>query len=119
MSPEPGTDELARQGAELLGAGRHADALPVYRALVARDPGHRAHWINLGTLLRQEGRLDEALAAYIEAAARGERSASFLYNVGLLHEDRGDYDSARRVLADALAAAPGDVEIRLQYARCC
>jgi len=39
--------------------------------------------------------------------------------VGLLHQDRGDYESARAVLADALAKAPEDMEIRLQYARCC
>lgn len=96
-----------------------ADALARCQELTRLQPGHTAHWVNLGTLLRRLHRHEEALAAYIQAAARGEDSPSFLYNVGLLHQDRGDYDSARRVLADALQKAPEDFEIRRQYAQCC
>jgi len=112
-------NDLSQEAARLLAAGRDAEALPVCRELARRAPGEARHWVNLGTLLRRLGRLDEALAAYIEAAGRGETSPDFLYNVALLHQDRGDFDSARRLLADAVAAAPGDAEIRLQYARCC
>lgn len=110
---------LALRGQALISEGRDSEALPLYEQLIREDPAHSAHWINLGTVLRRLGRSDEALAAYIQAAARGENSPGFLYNVGLLHQDRGDYDSARRVLADAVTAAPDDVEIRLQYAQCC
>jgi tetratricopeptide (TPR) repeat protein len=115
----PDLTALARAAADLLRAGRDAEALAAWQELARLEPGNPRHWINLGTLLRAQRRLDEALAAYIEAAARGEASPGFLYNVGLLHQDRGDYASARRVLADALARAPDDVEIRLQYAQCC
>ncbi|MDH5255900.1 MAG: sulfotransferase, partial [Gammaproteobacteria bacterium] len=119
LNDPPETDDLARQGLALLKEARDSDALPVYQELTRRRPGHSAHWVNLGTLLRRLHRHDEALAAYIQAAALGEDSPSFLYNVGLLHQDRGDFDSARRVLADAARRAPGDSEILLQYAQCC
>jgi Flp pilus assembly protein TadD len=112
-------DALTRLGLALMAQSRDGEALAVYQDLTRLQPQRAAHWVNLGTVLRRLRRYDEALAACIEAAALGESSASFLYNVGLLHQDRGDYESARRVLADALEKAPGDAEIRLQYAQCC
>jgi tetratricopeptide (TPR) repeat protein len=120
MVKEPeNPDALARRALALLTEGRDRDALPLCEELTRQRPGHSAHWVNLGTILRRLHRHDEALAAYIQAAALGEDSPSFLYNVGLLHQDRGDFDSARRVLADAARRAPGDSEILLQYAQCC
>jgi Flp pilus assembly protein TadD len=112
-------DALASRGLALAGQDRAAEAAAIFRELTRLRPHQAGHWVNLGTVLRSLKRFDEALTAYIEAAALGESSASFLYNVGLLHQDRGDYETARRVLADALEKAPGDVEIRLQYAQCC
>lgn len=119
LNDPPDMDALALRGLALLREARDGEALPVFQELTRQRPGHSAHWVNLGTILRRLHRHEEALAAYIQAAARGEDSASFLYNVGLLHQDRGDYASARRVLADAARKAPDDTGILLQYAQCC
>jgi tetratricopeptide (TPR) repeat protein len=114
-----GADEATRTAIELLRQERHAEAVPLLTSLTRRQPGERAHWMNLGTALRATKRYDEALLAYAKAAALGESSADFSYNVGLLHVDRGDYESARSVLERAAALAPKDAEIQYQYAHCC
>ncbi|MEZ5564952.1 MAG: sulfotransferase [Gammaproteobacteria bacterium] len=119
MTPAESTEALAARGLSLLAQQQDADALPVFEELTQAQPRHIAHWVNLGTILRRLQRYDEALLAYAQAGALGERSANFYFNVGLLHQDRGDYDTARRVLADAMRAAPLDAEIRCQYAQCC
>lgn len=103
----------------LNGQQRFREAADGFAQLTRLEPAQRGHWMNLGTALRADGRLDDALKAYARAAQLGESSADFLYNVGLLHIDRSDYESALDVLARAAAAAPRDAEIRFQYAQCC
>ncbi|MFO1428170.1 MAG: sulfotransferase [Steroidobacteraceae bacterium] len=107
----------ATLGLALQFAGRFGEAEGVFAELAAAEPGEVAHWVNLGTARRCDGRPDEALLAYTRAAQLGESSADFLYNVGLAQIERRDYEAARGVLARARAAAPRDAEIRLACAR--
>lgn len=112
-------NDLTQRGLALLARQQDADAVAVFQELTRAQPRNVSHWMNLGTALRRLQRHDEALLACARAGALGEHSASFYFNVGLLHQDRGDYESARRLLADAMRAAPTDAEICCQYAQCC
>jgi Flp pilus assembly protein TadD len=112
-------DALSALGYFLHVARRFAEAAEIFRSLVDLQPQEPAHRMNLGTALRCAGRFDDALKAYAGAAALGAGSADFYYNVGLTHIDRRDFESGRAVLADAVALAPDDAEIRYHYAHCC
>jgi len=98
---------------------KHADSAAVYSKIAELEPGEPLHWMNIGTALRCDGRIDEALYAFARAAAIGAASADFYYNVGLAHIARDDFESARAVLQKALELDPGDAEIRYRYAFCC
>jgi tetratricopeptide (TPR) repeat protein len=112
-------DALGALGYFLHSTRRFAEAAEVFRSLVDLQREEPAHRMNLGTALRCAGRFDDALKAYAGAAALGARSADFFYNVGLTHIDRRDYESGRAVLADAVALAADDAEIRYHFALCC
>jgi tetratricopeptide (TPR) repeat protein len=112
-------DALGALGYFLHAGRRFTEAAEIFRSLADLQPDEPAHRMNLGTALRCAGRFDEALKAYAGAAALGGRSADFFYNVGLTHIDRRDYESGRAVLADAVALAPDDAEIRYHFALCC
>lgn len=112
-------EALGALGYFLHAGRRFGEAADVFRMLGDLQPQEPAHRMNLGTALRCAGRFDDALKAYAGAAALGLRSVDFFYNVGLTHIDRRDYESGRAVLADAVALAPDDAEIRYHYASCC
>lgn len=109
----------ANQAALLQRLGRYADALAVYRAMVAADaplpPAERAQVrVNQGALFRRLGDPYKALESYDEArsdfaAARdavGE--ASVLTNRGIaLALDLADYAAASAAFTEALAVATG------------
>jgi Flp pilus assembly protein TadD len=112
-------EALEALGFFLHSSRQYAESEEVFGKLIALRPAEPAYWMNLGTARRCSGRLDEALSAYAQAATLGADSADFLFNVGLTHIDRKDYESGRAVLANAVALAPDDAEIRYQYALCC
>jgi tetratricopeptide (TPR) repeat protein len=112
-------EALGVLGFLLHSAGRFAESEDVFAKLVDLQPAEPSQWMNLGTARRCAGRLDEALLAFANASSRGADSADFFYNVGLTHIDRKDFESGRSVLAQAVALAPDDAEIRYRYALCC
>jgi Flp pilus assembly protein TadD len=112
-------EALGVLGFLLHSAGRFAESEDVFTKLVELQPAEPSYWMNLGTARRCAGRLDEALLAFANASSRGAGSADFFYNVGLTHIDRKDFESGRSVLAQAVALAPDDAEIRYRYALCC
>jgi len=66
----PSSGELGAQsqrGKELMAAGRYAEAVPVYRGLVAAVPGNPGLLLNLGMALHLAGE-DEAAIAPLESA---------------------------------------------------
>jgi tetratricopeptide (TPR) repeat protein len=110
---------LAVLGGVLFSLARFREAESLFQELADRSPQTGSFWMNLGTARRASGKLDEALSAYARAAELGEKSADFFFNLGLTHLERHDYESARNVLAQAMALAPADAEIRLEFARAC
>jgi tetratricopeptide (TPR) repeat protein len=110
---------LALSGATAHAEGRYEAAERSFRALTGLQPGEARNWLNLGTALRGLAQYDDALRAYSNAHALGGTSADFCFNVGLTHLDRLDYEAARAVLAQGVALAPQDAEMRLQYAIAC
>jgi CHAT domain-containing protein len=70
---------LLERAQHLHRTGRHAEAVAVYRQVVARDPGVGSAWINLAMLLGKAGAQDQALRAFrrfLEVA--GPEDAPFL-----------------------------------------
>jgi predicted O-linked N-acetylglucosamine transferase (SPINDLY family) len=93
---------------ERLGEVRVAELIETLRRAVARAPGEAEHAVQLGNLLRSQGRFDEAIEAYREAVAREPVNvdarhllASALGRHGLREESRVHY-------LEALRLAPGD-----------
>ena len=107
------------RGAAAHGEGRYEAAERDFRTLTGLQPREAGHWLNLGTALRGLARYDDALLAYAKAHALGGATADFCFNVGLTHLDRFDYEAARAVLAQGVALAPRDAEMRLQLAKAC
>lgn len=110
---------LSVLGALLHDARRHGEAEQTFIDLIEIQPDEPAHWMNLGTTRRALENLDAALLAFTRAAQLGADSSDFHYNVGLTQLDRKDFEAARAVLEKAVALAPHDPEIRLQYATAC
>ncbi len=110
---------LAVSGATAHAEGRYAAAEASFRILTGLQPGEAGHWLNLGTALRGLAHYDDALRAYANAHALGGVTADFCFNVGLTHLDRLDHEAARAILAQGVALAPQDAEMRLQYAIAC
>lgn len=72
VAPSPSSDELAassRRGKDLMAAGRYAEAVPVYRAMVDAVPGNAGLLLNLGMALHMAGE-DEAAIAPLGAALK-------------------------------------------------
>lgn len=71
--PTPDASELARQAEEAMAQQRRGDAIRALRTLVRRYPNSsaaRAALLDLGRLLRADGRRDEARCAYRQLVAR-------------------------------------------------
>ena len=98
---------------------KHRESEQVYRVLANLQPSQPLHWMNVGTALRCDDRIDEALFAFARAAVLGADTADFYYNVALAHIGRDDYEAARSLLQKALTLAPDDAEVRYRYAFCC
>ncbi|MEM8962253.1 MAG: sulfatase-like hydrolase/transferase [Acidobacteriota bacterium] len=88
-------------------AGRYAEAVPVFRSLVADQPELTDAWVHLGTSLRRLGRLDEALEAYQRGLelSRGEGPVALLIARVLM--ELGRFDEAASHVELALEASPG------------
>lgn len=71
--PAAVAEPLAR-GETLYRAGRHADALPAFEAVLALDPGNPRAWLRIGNLRQTGGDDAGALDAYRSAAAAVARS---------------------------------------------
>lgn len=118
---EDPTAGLAARGRELMAIGRYAEAVPVYRELVAALPGNPGLLLNLGMALHLSGASREAvtpLAAALERQPASFPAALFLgaarlrsgqarAAIGPLQKAvglQGDHREARSLLVDALLA---------------
>lgn len=105
---EPAQDLLA-QAAALHRQGRRAEAIDLFRKILAERPEAAEGWYELGYLLRAEGLYEEALEAYGEALARGVRRPEEvrLNRAALLSDRLRRDDEAELELRAAIAIAPG------------
>ena len=64
-------------------AGRTEEAVPVYQALLERDPGNAQAQSSLALALAQTGQGDDALSIFDEIIARDDASALDYFNAGV------------------------------------
>ena len=102
------TQDLLAQAAALHRQGRRAEAIDLFRQVLAARPENAEGWYELGYLLRAEGRHQEAFDAYGEALARGIRRAEevHLNRAALLSDFLRRDDEAEAELRAALALSP-------------
>jgi protein O-GlcNAc transferase len=105
-----GADALIVQGNALEDAGQLAQAEALYRAAVAKAPGHARAHLNLGIVLAARGDEDGAIAAYERVLAIDPHHAFGNYNYARLLVLRGDTSRARALVAEALRAKPDFVQ---------
>ena len=86
--------------AQLLQAGRFADAAKALDAVVAADPGNWQAWRLLGDANLKVRQTDAALAAYEKLLALKPDSPQALYGIGvaraLLHDSAGAFESLKK-----------------------
>jgi tetratricopeptide (TPR) repeat protein len=87
-------------------AGRYAEAVEAYEALVAQSPADANLRASLAGALGALGRLDESLAQLDKALEIDPINAEAYHNRGVLYEKRGDRDAAAREYASALRYNP-------------
>ena len=98
---------IARAG-DLRRAGRVAEAIGAYEAVLARRPALPDSWYNLALMYRRARRFDEALAAYDQALAQGLSGPEEAHlNRGVIYaDDLRRPDLAEQELAAALKLNP-------------
>jgi len=101
-------ESLLSQAAELRRAGRIAEAIAAYEALLALKADLPDSWYNLALLQRRARRPEAALAAYAQALAHGLSGPEEAHlNRGvILADDLRRPDDAERELAAALKLNP-------------
>ena len=82
----------------------------LWRATLAQNPGSFLANNNLGTLLRQSGRVDEAITHYQAALLVEPDDESIHFNLAKAYFQRGMFDQAILQFQRALQIAPADME---------
>jgi tetratricopeptide (TPR) repeat protein len=130
---------LARQG-------RLSDADPLYRKAAELDPSHKEALLELASLYEQSNQNKEAIALYeqftdnpiarerlgelllesgqaaaaiphLEAAVASSATSANRYALAMAYITQKEYAKAESLFTDALKAEPGDVQLRMNYAR--
>lgn len=92
---------------------RPAEAMPIFEALVAAEPGVPEHWTNLGNCLCELERETDALAPLQRAFQMGDRSAAVFFALARAELAHGRPLPALTCIDRALADVPLDPEFRV------
>lgn len=114
-------DRLMMQGIELHHAGRGAEAMQAYRAVIARRPGMALAYRRLAFLQWDAGRPAEAIATLRTALERNGPDIEAEIKLGTYLAESGDVAAALPILERATTAAPDHAEglnaLGIAYAR--
>jgi uncharacterized membrane protein (UPF0127 family)/tetratricopeptide (TPR) repeat protein len=110
--PAAGADPRLADAEQLYRDGRYAEALPLFRAIVASDPAHAHAWLRIGNLMHRKRDWFDALTAYRRAARPGADAVireKAVYNVALLNLElaRQALKRLERLRSDQTASAAG------------
>jgi tetratricopeptide (TPR) repeat protein len=105
-SSEPTIDDAIA----LHAAGRLADAEPIYRAILQREPDHAGCLHRLGVICFQRGEHAGALALIDAAVAKTPNDAALHNNRGIVLKHMNRLDEAIASYDRAIALAPDDAE---------
>jgi protein O-GlcNAc transferase len=97
---------VKEQGDEHLKAGRYGDAERCYRQVMESDARYPAALINLGFVLREQGRIHEAREALERAVRVAAEDADSHYLLGSILETTGPRDAEVSHLQKAIALRP-------------
>lgn len=106
---EPGSLSSAEDKAsEALKRGDASAAIPLLKALIAKNPNDPSPLYNLGMLYSDQGRLEQAEALLRQAAALDSDNPHIVVALGVVHAREGDLKAAVETLQQALLIAPDD-----------
>ena len=116
-TPDDATSVLSARGRELMTAGRYAEAVPVYRELVAALPGNPGLLLNLGMALQLSGASREAVAPLARALELQPGSFPAALFLGSARLASGQARTAIAPLEKAVRLQPDHREARSLLAR--
>ncbi|MBI4909090.1 MAG: tetratricopeptide repeat protein [Acidobacteria bacterium] len=90
-------------GEALRNNGREADAVPVYREAIRRNPLMVAAHQNLGVALRRAGKVNEAVETLRHATGLAPNKAELWHELGLTDHAQGKLAEATKALQKAIA----------------
>lgn len=112
-----------RRADALLAAGRHGEAIPLYRRLVERFPGEDSHLLALAWALYDSGEGQEAKACFERLFRRElarELFTGFAYDeLVRICRAEGDWEGLLSVCRRAAAAQPGDAGLLWTLGEAC
>lgn len=109
-------------GVEALVAGRHEEAIELFRAATARDPlvadpVARSGRAAQGVAALRQGRFADAVEHLDAAVAAAPSSSEARRLLGAAHAAAGDVEASVEALADAIRLAPADERARVATGR--
>jgi predicted Zn-dependent protease len=114
-SGDPALETLLARA--LAGAGRWDEACDQLRRTTARRPAFALAFLELGEQLGDAGRVDEGIDVLGRGLALAPEATVLRMGLGRLHLKRHDRAKARRLFAEAHAAAPGRHDAVVALAR--
>jgi len=94
------------------------EALDSYRKAVAKFPGFRRAWRNLGLIYVRNGRQDDAIGAFTRMIELGGGDAYSYGLLGFAYATKQDYQASEAAYRNALLLQPENTEWRLGVTRC-
>lgn len=93
---------------EALKRGEASVAIPLLKALIAKNPNDPSPRYNLGMLYSDQGRLEQAESLLTQAAALDSDNPHIVVALGVVHAREGDLNAAIETLRHAVRIAPDD-----------
>ena len=105
--------EMYRRASELAGGLKFAEAIALYRRVLAADPGMTDVWLQLAEVSLREGDTEAALAAYQEVIKRNPKDAGSLIGASGALLRLGRLDEAQKHADLAVSVAPAGAHEQL------